>query len=116
MFTLSPEFTLRREAFHSPVLSGCRPEQSEGSAFRRSSPRHPPILPACAAGANSFRIRTYLKSTRNPFRIRTSKTEHLKSFRIRIYEKTGRGAPEVRPGRSNHRIPPNRRLSAEAPL
>src|SRR5208282_1052547 len=39
----------------------------------------------------SFRIRTYEKLTRNPFRIRTSKTQHLKSFRIRTYEKTPGG-------------------------
>ena len=41
----------------------------------------------------SFIIRTYAKHTRNPFRIRTSKTLDLKSFRIRTYKKGGRGAP-----------------------
>src|SRR5580658_6860488 len=41
---------------------------------------------------NTFRIRTYEKSTRNPFRIRTSKTKDLKLFRMNIYEKRGGGA------------------------
>jgi hypothetical protein len=39
----------------------------------------------------SFIIRTYAKRARNPFRIRTSKTQHLKPFRIRTYRKKGRG-------------------------
>src|SRR5580658_7014280 len=34
------------------------------------------------ADAIPFRIRTYEKHTRNPFGIRTSKTQHLKSFRM----------------------------------
>jgi hypothetical protein len=40
----------------------------------------------------SCRIRTSAKLTHNPFRIRTSKTRHLKSFRICTYKKTRRGA------------------------
>jgi hypothetical protein len=39
----------------------------------------------------SFTMRTYAKHTCNPFRMRTSKTQHLKSFRIRTYEKMGGG-------------------------
>jgi hypothetical protein len=39
----------------------------------------------------SFIIRTYAKRARNPFRMRTSKTQDLKSFRIRTYKKTGGG-------------------------
>jgi hypothetical protein len=50
-----------------------------------SSPRFLRFAP------NSFTICTYAKHTRNPFRIRTSKTQHLKSFRIRTYEKRGEG-------------------------
>jgi hypothetical protein len=34
---------------------------------------------------------TYKKSTRNPFRIRTSKTKDLKPFRMNTYKKKGRG-------------------------
>ena len=41
--------------------------------------------------AKSRRIRTYLKTARNLFRIRTSKTKDLKPFRIRTYEKTPGG-------------------------
>jgi hypothetical protein len=40
-------------------------------------------------------ISTYAKHARNPFRIRTSKTQDLKSFRIRTYEKRGRGVPPI---------------------
>jgi hypothetical protein len=40
-----------------------------------------------------FRIRTYAKTARNPFRMRTSKRKDLKLFRINTYKKTGRGAP-----------------------
>src|SRR5580658_397859 len=44
-----------------------------------------------------FRIRTYAKHTRNPCRIRTSKTQDLKFFRMNTYEKTGRGDPPPTP-------------------
>ena len=44
-------------------------------------------------GAIPFRIRTYEKTTRNPFRMRTSKTQHLKLFRMNTYRKTGEGVP-----------------------
>jgi len=40
----------------------------------------------------SCRICTYEKRAPNPFRIRTSKTQHLKPFRMNTYEKT-RGGP-----------------------
>jgi hypothetical protein len=43
--------------------------------------------------AKSRRIPTYEICARNPFRIRTSKTQDLKLFRIRTYEKTGEGGP-----------------------
>ena len=39
----------------------------------------------------SFTIRTSANRTRNPFRMNTSKTKHLKLFRINTYEKTGGG-------------------------
>src|SRR5271168_3906031 len=51
----------------------------------------PPSTSNHSLNAISFRICTYEKVTRNPFRIRTSKTQHLKSFRIRTYEKTPGG-------------------------
>ena len=63
-----------------------------------SAPSVPSALnslpPICIAStiANSRRIRTYAKHTRNPFRIRTSKTQHLKPFRMNTYRKTGEGA------------------------
>jgi hypothetical protein len=48
--------------------------------------------------ANSIRIGTCTKYTCNPFRIRSSKTQHLKLFRMNTYKKTGGGAPTP----SNH--------------
>jgi hypothetical protein len=49
--------------------------------------------PCPSLAAKSRRILTYEKWLRNPFTIRTSKTQDLKSFRIRTYEKTGEGGP-----------------------
>jgi hypothetical protein len=46
----------------------------------------------------SFTIRTYAKSSRNPCRMNTSKTQNLKLFRINTYEKTGGGVPPLRSG------------------
>src|SRR5579859_3270804 len=40
-----------------------------------------------------FRIRTYEKRVRNPFEIRTSKTQDLKLFRMNTSQKTGWGPP-----------------------
>src|SRR5580704_12884175 len=54
-----------------------------------SSPQFPRFAP------NSFTICTSVKPARNPFRIRTSKTQDLKSFRIRTYEKKGEGPPAI---------------------
>jgi len=73
----------------------------------------------------SFTMRTYAKHTCNPFRMRTSKTQHLKSFRIRTYEKMGGGVARtsvwctqpVYPSCANSqahrpsRVPPRRPLS-----
>src|SRR5271167_5156687 len=42
---------------------------------------------------NSCRIRISAKHTRNPFRMRISKTKDLKLFRMNIYRKTGEGVP-----------------------
>ena len=53
----------------------------------------PPVTSYQSRMTKSFIIRTYAKHTRNPFRIRTSKTLDLKSFRIRTYEKKGGGIP-----------------------
>ena len=41
------------------------------------------------------RIRTYVKHTRNPFRMNTSKTQDLRLFRMNTYEKTGGAVPPV---------------------
>jgi hypothetical protein len=49
-------------------------------------------LAASQIAANSIRIRTSTKDTRNPFRISTSKTKDLKPFRMNTYRKKGRGA------------------------
>jgi hypothetical protein len=56
------------------------------------------LSPICIAStiANSSRIRTYAKHTRNPFRIRTSKTQHLKPFRMNTYRKTGEGGTSAK--------------------
>jgi hypothetical protein len=43
-----------------------------------------------------LRIRTFVKSARNPFRMRSFKTKDLKLFRMSIYEKTGGGVPPAR--------------------
>src|SRR5580658_2090174 len=48
-------------------------------------------LAASQIAANSIRIRTSTKDTRNPFRISTSKTKDLKPFRMNTYRKKGRG-------------------------
>ena len=48
----------------------------------------------------SFIIRTYRKCACNSFRIRTSKTRHLKPFRINTYRKTGEGEGRVLYGAS----------------
>ena len=45
------------------------------------------------ATPNSFRIRTSVKSARNPFRMSSFKTKDLKLFRMSIYKKTGGGGP-----------------------
>jgi hypothetical protein len=49
--------------------------------------------PGPSLATKSRRIRTYAKRARNPFTIRTSKTQHLKPFRMNTYEKT-RGGPQ----------------------
>ena len=60
---------------------------------------HRPLLTIPAGGRPltiSFRIRTSAKHSHNPFRICTSKTQHLKSFRMNTYEKTLRGTSQSR--------------------
>jgi hypothetical protein len=66
-----------------------------GTPQARISSRFFSILaPRCSPlAAKSLRIRTYEIYVRNPFTIRTSKTQDLKPFRIRTYEKTGEGGP-----------------------
>ena len=82
----------KKECFHNPFpvnylhtllqnTQGVRPKSIPYSALSRSF------------APNPFTICTYAKHTRNPFRMRTSKTQHLKSFRIRTYEKRGGDPP-----------------------
>src|SRR5580765_7003179 len=85
MFSSPPtsprNWSLRTLPLHS---NRCHPERREGSAFL-------PIL-----ATKSFRIRTSTKCARNPFRIRTSKTQDLKLFRMNTYEITrGGGALRI---------------------
>ena len=91
MFALNPGSSLRHETFRFPTIPECKFERSERSAFRRWLQGRPVILSACSSGANSFRISTYEEYTRNPFRIRTSKTKDLKPLRMNTYKKRGEG-------------------------
>jgi hypothetical protein len=59
----------------------------------------PFVYPPCEEGRREprnapipFKIRTYTKSIRNLFRIRTSKTKDLKPCRMNTYTQTGEGA------------------------
>jgi hypothetical protein len=55
----------------------------------------------------SFRICTYEKRARNPFRMRTSKTKDLKLFRMNTYRKRGRGvSSRWSPASSPYRVAP----------
>ena len=64
-----------------------------------------PLSPASCSGGSLdprlyfpvifFRIRTSKKPNRNPSRIRTSKTKHLKLFGMNTYRKKGTGAPSA---------------------
>jgi len=89
--TLSPAFaTLARPVTPNPfVCHSYEKHPGWGMHPRAFSPIFRLV------GAIPFRIRTYEKATRNPFRMRTSKTQHLKSFRIRTYEKRGRGSRAI---------------------
>ena len=51
----------------------------------------PPVTGHQSQVTKSFTIRTYRKCPYNSFRIRTSKTRHLKPFRMNTYRKTGEG-------------------------
>jgi len=68
----------------------------------------------------SFRIRTYERHTRNPFGIRTSKTQDLKLFRMNTYKKTWVGVPAVRnaphPAPLAHRTRSSRRVYSRRPF
>jgi len=55
----------------------------------------PPVTSHQSRITNSFIIRTSIKPARNPFGIRTSKTQHLKPFRMNTYKKTGEGAASI---------------------
>jgi hypothetical protein len=50
-----------------------------------------------SSSAKSRRICTCTKRARNPFTIRTSKTQHLKPFRMNTYRKTGGGGSRLFP-------------------
>ena len=56
-------------------------------SFRNLTTRHSPLA------TNSFIIRTSIKPARNPLRMNTSKTQHLKPFRMNTSKKTGGGGP-----------------------
>ena len=51
----------------------------------------PPVTSHQSPITKSFIIRTSAKPSRNPFGIRTSKSQDLKPFRMNTYEKTGGG-------------------------
>ena len=61
-------------------------------SFRNLTTRHSQL------STISFTIRTSAKLACNPFRIRTSKTQHLKLFRMNTYKKTGWGEVMVTQG------------------
>jgi hypothetical protein len=67
--------------------------QSKFFSFRNLTTLHSLLVypQASRTATISFRIRTSAKRARNPRRIRTSKTQHLKPFRMNTYEKRGRG-------------------------
>ena len=84
----SPSVGLSVSAF-SPLASGCHPERSDRRSRAARGRRFRPCRKGSASfltlatrhsspATNSFIIRTYEKSPSNPFRIRTSKTQHLK--------------------------------------
>jgi len=102
--TLSPAFATltRRVKPNSFVCHSYKKHPasnlSSQRSFRSSFPppnflptRHSPLA------TKSFGIRTYEKLARNPFRIRTSKAQHLKPFGMNTYKKTPRGedSPET---------------------
>src|ERR1700688_1972450 len=89
MLRLYPEPRGARHRFSLSIV--CHPERSDGPAFP-----DPPQSPA----TKSFTICTSAKSTPNPFRMRTSKTQDLKPFRICTYEKRGEGGPRLPRGPS----------------
>ena len=99
-----PMFRPRQSRSHSQLPSASVQYLSVPAACARHLPRSarhsstcdlasilPPVTSHTSPITNSFRIRTYEKLTRNPFRICTSKTQHLKPFRMNTYEKSGRG-------------------------
>jgi len=59
--------------------------------FAASAPFIPPVTGHQLQVTKSFIIHTYRKCACNSFRIRTSKTQHLKPFRMNTYKKTGEG-------------------------
>jgi hypothetical protein len=71
--------------------------QSWLSSFRFHPSRitgHGPRVTSHKSQVTKYRrIRTYEKRARNPFGIRTSKTQDLKPFRMNTYRKTGEGGP-----------------------
>jgi len=71
--------------------SADRPTANYKSPVAASALSLPRVTSHQSQITKSFIIRTSTKHTRNPFRICTSKTKHLKPFRIRTYEKKGRG-------------------------
>jgi hypothetical protein len=81
-------------------LHALRPATRQVSSSLRIDP--PLLLLAVGCGLSAaipFRIRTSAKHTRNPSRIRTSKTQDLKLFRMNTSRKRGRGVGPAHSGR-----------------
>src|SRR5271167_3040964 len=102
LLTILPFYTIVLRAVCSPArfpfpfwnsatLCLCRaPHPHPCNSSHRNLERLTYSLSSCHPASNPLGLR-YAKHPRNPFRIRTSKTQDLKSFRIRIYRKPGRG-------------------------
>src|SRR6185437_6057648 len=108
--------TLTRHLHHNPFVCHSYKKHPGGGytlapaiSFRNLTTRHSPLA------TKSFIIRTSAKPARNPFGIRTSKTQNLKLFRMNTSEKTPRGEGSSRRcgGTDFSLCPPNLTLVSE---
>jgi hypothetical protein len=101
---ISPSFSYSSALFKKECLDKSFPINSFRTLLQNTGGGTPQVkissrlfsilsAPCPSLAAKSRRILTYEKWLRNPFTIRTSKTQDLKPFRIRTYEKTGEGGP-----------------------